>query len=375
MNELTFPIIFMLSVVIAEGWIIAKTQDTAIRWRELIFNLNSGHIMLWLFRGLELFCYGFVASHWSLDLLPTSYPILLWIFAILAWDLGFYWLHRLHHKFRLLWAVHLIHHQGEEFNLSLGVRNSWYSSLTSIPFFMLLAIIGVPLDIFITVSILHYSIQFFNHSALIPKLGWWEKIMVTPAHHRVHHVKQGYYSQRNFGGSFIFWDKWFGTFSPLPETDYQYGIGGEAASENPFIDSNRPFFRLLGIKSQLPKKRVPSYRIHSLPLVSGTLMLFALVIGYVYLYGYGYNGTTSQQVILFILLAAGTLSLADLAAGLRRGIYSWFLLATLLAILVIFVWQWQTTFWLAATIVMWLQAFALLCGWGREPITEHSYES
>ncbi|WP_268602262.1 sterol desaturase family protein, partial [Escherichia coli] len=64
--------------------------------------------------------------------------------ALLASDFGFYWLHRLHHRFRLLWAVHVVHHQGEHFNLSLGVRNSWYSSLTSIPFFLLLALAGVP---------------------------------------------------------------------------------------------------------------------------------------------------------------------------------------------------------------------------------------
>ncbi|MCL4038959.1 sterol desaturase family protein, partial [Escherichia coli] len=69
--------------------------------------------------------------------------------------------------------------------LSLGVRNSWYSSLTSIPFFMLLAMLGVPLQVFLAVSIIHYSWQFFNHNALTPKLGWLEKVLITPSHHRV----------------------------------------------------------------------------------------------------------------------------------------------------------------------------------------------
>lgn len=65
--------------------------------------------------------------------------------------------------------------------------------------------------------------------------------MVTPQHHRVHHVKEGHYSNRNFASSFIFWDKLFGTFSTLPDTEYSFGIKGSAASENPFIDSNLPF--------------------------------------------------------------------------------------------------------------------------------------
>ncbi|MDV5226144.1 sterol desaturase family protein [Providencia rettgeri] len=367
MNELTFPIIFMLLVVTLEGVIIVKTQKGAISWQEWVFNLNSGHIMLWLFRGLELFCYGFVVSHFSLGVVDHWPIALVWIFTLFAWDFGFYWLHRLHHKFRLLWAVHVVHHQGEHFNLSLGVRNSWYSSLTSIPFFMVLALLGVPLDIFITISILHYSIQFFNHSALIPHLGWWEKIMVTPLHHRVHHVKEGHYSNRNFGGSFIFWDKWFGTFSALPDTEYHYGIKGEPATENPFIDNNRPFWRIFKGKPQSIKQKVSQYQINQWQLVLGTLLLFTLVIGYVYLYGYGYQGTTLQQVILFVLLALGTLALSGLSDGSTTGLWSWFTIASILFVCVLFIWQWLSPFWLIFTAALWLHSLLLLFGIGRQP--------
>ncbi|MBX9386419.1 sterol desaturase family protein, partial [Serratia marcescens] len=214
MSDLALPIVFMLFIVVAEAVALQWGRREPVNWHDLVFNLNSGHIMLWLFRGLEITCYGYVAAHFSLGLLDAWPPLLMWLFALLAWDFGFYWLHRLHHRFRVLWAVHVVHHQGEHFNLSLGVRNSWYSSLTSIPFFLLLALAGVPLSVFVTVSIFHYSIQLFNHNALTPKLGVLEKILVTPAHHRVHHVKDMAYSNKNFGGSFIFWDKLFGTFCP-----------------------------------------------------------------------------------------------------------------------------------------------------------------
>lgn len=142
MNELTFPIIFMVLIVMVEALIIARQKRVSFSWQDVVFNLNSGHIMLWLFRGLELFCYGFVVTHFSFGLTDSWPTWLVWLFTLLAWDLGFYWLHRLHHRYRLLWAVHVVHHQGEHFNLSLGVRNSWYSSLTSIPFFLLLALMG-----------------------------------------------------------------------------------------------------------------------------------------------------------------------------------------------------------------------------------------
>ena len=366
MNELTFPIIFMLLVVIAEGLVITKTQKGTVSWQELVFNLNSGHIMLWLFRGLELFCYGFVVTHYSFNVVENWPTVLVWLFTLLAWDFGFYWLHRLHHTYRVLWAVHVVHHQGEHYNLSLGVRNSWYSSLTSIPFFMLLALIGVPLDVFVTVSILHYTIQFFNHSAIIPHLGWLEKIMVTPQHHRVHHVKEGHYSNRNFGGSFIFWDKLFNTFSTLPETDYHYGIKGAPATENPFIDSNLPFWRILTRASKPVVRTSPRYHINQLALVIGTLFLFSLVIGYVYLYGYGYQGTTLQQVVLFILLALGTVALSGISDGKTTGLLSWFIIASTLLICILFIWKWTTLFWVIITGGLWLHSFLILLGVGRK---------
>lgn len=135
MSDLLFPIISMVLLVLAEAGVLQFTGRQKVDWLDVIFNINSGHMMLWLFRCLEVLCYGLVVNHFSLGLFDNVPVILLWLFTILAWDFGFYWLHRWHHEMRPLWAVHVVHHQGEHYNLSLGVRNSWYSSLTSIPFF------------------------------------------------------------------------------------------------------------------------------------------------------------------------------------------------------------------------------------------------
>ena len=69
MSELAMPILFMLFVVIGEALVLQYAQRQQVNWHDLVFNLNSGHIMLWLFRGLEITCYGYVAAHFSLDLL------------------------------------------------------------------------------------------------------------------------------------------------------------------------------------------------------------------------------------------------------------------------------------------------------------------
>lgn len=314
MSDLAWPIAFMVLAVFAEASMRALNRRQ-VDWRDLVFNLNSGHIMLWLFRGLEITCYGAVASHWNLGWLSDWPPLAVWLLALVLWDFGFYWLHRLHHAWPLLWAVHLIHHEGRDFNLSLGVRNSWYSSLTSIPFFMLLALIGVPLEVFVGVSILHYTVQLYNHNDLVPRLRWLEALLITPALHRVHHVNEARFCQSNFGGSFSVWDRLFGTLEPeLPSTPFTYGVGIEKPSENPFWASNRPFFRYF----KLPfGARVASARFTCRPsiLVGGTVLLFALVIGYVDRYGYGYGAVSATQIALFILLASGAVALGGLAEG------------------------------------------------------------
>jgi len=364
MSELVIPVILMLLLVFGEALLLRVNRQQSVDWHEVIFNINSGHIMLWLFRGLEIVCYSAVFNHFSLNLFAELSPVWVWCFALLAWDFGFYWLHRLHHQLAILWAVHVVHHQGHHYNLSLGVRNSWYSSLTSIPFFIVLAWLGVPLTVFLSVSILHYTLQFLNHMSAKPHLGWLEKVFVTPTHHRVHHINDRAYSDSNYGGSFIFWDKLFGTFKVAPQAPYRYGVTGDQPSNNPFIDSNRPFWRLLnkGTSSTIASRQ---YDVSAWMLVSGAMLLFALVLGYIQLYGYGYQDITFTQAALFILLAGGSIALGGISQGQRWGVFSWFLLNLTLWLLLVLGLGWTERFWLVTLSVLVLHSFSVLCGWGR----------
>lgn len=364
MSELIIPVILMLLFVLGEALLLKFNRPQTVNWHELIFNLNSGHIMLWLFRGLEVLCYGAVFTHFSLNLFAELSPIWVWCFAILAWDFAFYWLHRLHHKLAVLWAVHVVHHQGHQYNLSLGVRNSWYSSLTSIPFFIVLAWLGVPLTVFLSVSILHYTLQFLNHMSVKPNLGMLEKVFVTPTHHRVHHINDRAYSDSNYGGSFIIWDKLFGTFNVAPQEPYQYGVKGDQPSDNPFIASNRPFWRLWRKGPPRPEV-IPQFSASAGMLVSGAMLLFVLVLGYIQVFGYGYQNVTVSQVALFILLACGSIALGGISQGRRWGILSWFMLTLALWLLLIMGLGWTQSFWLVILSILVLHGISVLCGWGR----------
>lgn len=349
MNQLTMPIIFMLCSVYIEALVLKIVKKKHINWLDIMFNLNSGHIVLWFFRGLEILCYALVYQYCSLNLFAHVPVIFAWIFAFIAWDFCFYWQHRLLHTFRLLYAVHIVHHQGEHFNLSLAVRNSWYSSLLSAVLNIVLAFIGVSTEIFLTVSIFHYSIQFFNHNDVTPKLGILEKIFVTPNHHRVHHINDRHYSNRNFGGSFIIWDKLFGSFAVMPAGKVSYGSPG-IKTQNPLLASNYPFMQLLNI-SFVPTAPPKKWVFSSFLLTLGGILLFALTIAYVYKYAYGMTNITFSQYTLFGFLAAGTIFLGAMAEGRIWGLIGWTILTLSMPIVFLYLFDWPQLYW---QVIIWL---------------------
>ena len=54
MSELVLPIVAMVLLVMGEALVLHRQDRQQVQWHDVVFNLNSGHIMLWLFRGLEV---------------------------------------------------------------------------------------------------------------------------------------------------------------------------------------------------------------------------------------------------------------------------------------------------------------------------------
>jgi sterol desaturase/sphingolipid hydroxylase (fatty acid hydroxylase superfamily) len=157
-----------------------------------------------------------------------------WLFAFVATDLTYYWSHRMAHTLNLFWAGHVIHHSSEEYNLTTALRQGSSSILGwifSIPLLML----GVPAEMFVTCMALNLIYQFWVHTRHIDKLWpWFEWLMVTPSHHRVHHAQNAVYIDKNHGGVFIIWDRLFGTFqAELDDEEIIYGVRRPLQSFNP----------------------------------------------------------------------------------------------------------------------------------------------
>ena len=152
--------------------------------------------------------------------------------CLLGVDFLYYWFHRMSHEVGAFWAAHSVHHQSEEYNLSVALRQGAFQSFFSWVFYLPLAVLGFPPATFITCSALNTLYQFWIHTRLIGKLGLLEWILNTPSHHRVHHGRNPRYIDRNHAGSLIIWDRMFGTF--VAETDEPvYGVVKPLASANP----------------------------------------------------------------------------------------------------------------------------------------------
>ncbi|MFN3874572.1 MAG: sterol desaturase family protein [Flavobacteriales bacterium] len=165
--------------------------------------------------------YAAVYSHARLITLPPS-PFT-WLLAFLLIDLLYYWFHRLSHEVGFLWAAHVVHHQSEEYNLSVALRQSWWQGLFSFWFYVPVALLGVdPLTLLLVAAFVTLY-QFWIHTTAIGRLGPLEWVLNTPSHHRVHHGSDPKYIDRNHAGTLIIWDKLFGTFQ-REEEEPVYGI-------------------------------------------------------------------------------------------------------------------------------------------------------
>lgn len=203
------------------------------RFNDSISNLSQGigsQITGLFVKTLLFFGYKYIFENWRLFDLPTT--IWVWILLFIGVDFFYYWFHRMSHQVNALWAAHIVHHQSEEYNLTVALRQSWFQSWFAWVFYLPLAFIGFDPIMFVTLSAFNTLYQFWIHTRAIKHMGFLEHILNTPSHHRVHHGSNPKYIDKNHAGSLIIWDKMFGTFQKEEEEVY-FGITTPLASWNP----------------------------------------------------------------------------------------------------------------------------------------------
>ena len=186
---------------------------------------------------------------WELQATPT-----VWVATFVLSDLAYYWAHRLSHEVNILWIGHVVHHQSEDYNLAVALRQSVLQKVLLRWVYWPLALAGFPPEIFLTCMAVNLLYQFWIHTELIDTLGPLEWVMNTPSHHRVHHGRNPEYIDRNHAGVFIVWDRMFGTFQK-ELVKPTYGITRPTETFNPVHAQWKPVVDLWN-----DLKRIPNWR-------------------------------------------------------------------------------------------------------------------
>lgn len=225
-----------LLLVLGETLYGAWKGKQTVRNLDMISSLSSGITNVTkdvLGLSIAIISYGWLVD--KLALVHVQNSILTYIIAFIALDFAGYWVHRLDHEYNFFWNAHIIHHSSEDFNLACALRQSISVVFRIFTIFLLpAALLGVPPMVIAVVAPLHLFAQFWYHTQHINRMGFLEKIIVTPSHHRVHHAINPEYLDKNYGQIFIFWDKWFGTYQEeLADKPPVYGITRPVQTWNP----------------------------------------------------------------------------------------------------------------------------------------------
>ena len=227
------PIILALIFIEA---LISNLQNASYYKKEdtlCTVGLLTGNIlMVFAVKGLTLALHFYLYQFRLFDLASMIPLWAMWILTFILIDLVFYIYHRISHRSRFLWAIHMSHHSSEEMNFAVSFRQAWLGPVSKIPFFILLPLIGLDPTIIAVAGVISTLWGIFGHTQVIGKLGPIEWIFNTPSHHRVHHGANEQYIDKNYGNLLIIWDRMFGTFEP-EKANVRYGLVKNVNTFNP----------------------------------------------------------------------------------------------------------------------------------------------
>ena len=241
---LAIPLFFLL---IAVELLVLRLRGPkhAYRFADSITNLSCGvgqQVLEPFFKIIALVPYAWLWGHARVFTVDAAW-LPGWLLLVLGVDLGYYAFHRASHRVGFLWAVHSVHHQSEEYNLSVALRQPWLESIISPFFYLPLAVLGFPPVMYLGGVTIDTLYQFWIHTRAVCKLGPVEWVMNTPSHHRVHHGIDPQYVDRNYAGIFIVWDRLFGTYEP-EDREPVYGTVKPVPTWNPLAVNLLPWVDL-----------------------------------------------------------------------------------------------------------------------------------
>jgi sterol desaturase/sphingolipid hydroxylase (fatty acid hydroxylase superfamily) len=248
-------------------------------------------VLLYFFRKITAPLLGTIAvvwtgllSYWmSRGLLALGFPhrmtkggvgvaVVLGTVLFIANDFASYVSHLAEHKFRFLWEFHRVHHTatflspltterehpvvmvvdgmvgGILLGALMGLATTYYG-------YSMIELLGMLAAANMVGTLI--TLDALRHSQFPVSLGWFDKILISPHMHQLHHsVKESHWN-KNMGNKLSIWDGIFKTgFIPVQGEALQYG-SGSAADDHAYRSAMRcycmPFinnFRTLKVAVQ-----------------------------------------------------------------------------------------------------------------------------
>lgn len=232
-NYILIAIPFFLGSIIIEFLWGRFKKTNFYNFEDTLTNINIGigsQALNTLLKLMLLGFYEYIYFNYAPFKLGSS--ILSFLICLVVYDFIFYWAHRWGHEVNIFWGSHIVHHQSQEYNLSVALRQSWFHNALAFFLFLPLPLLGFDPLIFAGAAAFSTLYQYWLHTKHIKSLGIFEWVFNSPSHHRVHHGTNPKYLDKNYAAVFIIWDRLFRTFQK-EEEEPEYGITIPLNSWNP----------------------------------------------------------------------------------------------------------------------------------------------
>jgi len=218
------PLILVIEIVRALLYKRFKIEEYRVIFFIFVFNRFIGRFIS---IAAVVFC---IKLFTPFAIIKTSFTWYWLIYGYIVWEFAHFIYHYLGHKVRLFWCLHSTHHAPQQMNLSVTYAHFFlegpYADVIRTTICIVMGVNPLLLGLIMFIdgtwgAFIHVGENVIRDG----RLGFLNRIILTPSHHRVHHAKNPLYMDTNFCNLLNIWDRVFKTFQYEKEEEQPvYGI-------------------------------------------------------------------------------------------------------------------------------------------------------
>ncbi|MBU2907249.1 sterol desaturase family protein [Arenibacter algicola] len=236
--SLIYPIIPLLLLLEFILGLVYKKPNTKVYKVNFLIYVFNRFIGRFIAIAMVTFIIGWLQPY---ALFQTKMTWYWFIYGYIVWEFGHFLYHYWGHKVRLFWCLHSTHHAPEQMNLSVTHAHFFleapYADAIRTTVCILLGVEPILLFLIMFIDGTYGAFIHVGENMMKDgRMGFLNKIILTPSHHRVHHARNPLYMDTNFCNLLNIWDKVFGTYQDEQhDIEIEYGITRKMDSGN-FLD-------------------------------------------------------------------------------------------------------------------------------------------